>query len=351
MGLFSRRRASSRTAAHQREAIDAFWTWWQAGGAASTAAAVDAGRAMDVADDLSEHVRAVHQELGWELGPGRSSRHLLMVTAEGNPDLRAVAGRWRREAPPPNDVWEYADARQAAPDLHDVVLELDGTSIPAADVQVAARVNGAEVDVGLYHAALADLDDERRKLATFLLLDQALGEVDVELWIGAVETLTLAPLDPIPLTTLPAVVRQVEEQWRGDDGTVGWALGEGTDDRGRPVIITVQVPLKSASAPHLDHYVGVSVPFSGRTEEGLPDEESLEALRRFEDHLVRRLGDSGRLVAHQTCDGSRLLHLYVDGTTPAVDQLRAAVSGWDQGRVGIVERHDPGWEAVGPLRP
>ena len=77
---------------------------------------------------------------------------------------------------------------------------------------------------------------------------------------------------------------------------------------------------------------------------------SLEALRALEDHLADRIGDSGRVVAHQSHRGMRVLHIYVDSTTPAVEQMRAAVNAWEQGRIRVQVTTDPGWHNVAHLR-
>jgi hypothetical protein len=92
------------------------------------------------------------------------------------------------------------------------------------------------------------------------------------------------------------------------------------------------------------------VPFNDPTEQGLPGDGSLVPLREFEDHLNARLGDSGRIVAHETHGGVRLMHVYVDGSTPAVEQLRPAITGWDQGKVSLTTEPDPGWVHVQHLR-
>jgi hypothetical protein len=40
----------------------------------------------------------------------------------------------------------------------------------------------------------------------------------------------------------------------------------------------------------------------------------------------------------------------VDGNSPAVEQLRPAIAGWEQGKVELVTEPDPGWEHVRHLR-
>ena len=71
-------------------------------------------------------------------------------------------------------------------------------------------------------------------------------------------------------------------------------------------------PLHPLTAPDLDNYVAVSLPYSHRTADGLPDEGSLEPLREFEGRLERWLGGPGQVVAHLSSAGTRTLHLYVD---------------------------------------
>jgi hypothetical protein len=346
------RRSPSRTvaAAAQTEAVSRFWGWWSDGGAAAVSAAIEQRRPEQMVELLAPQITAVNERLAWELGQGSTSAHLLVVTSGGDPAVRGLARRWLRAAPPSDLTWQFADARQPSADLDGVELELSGTRIDAGTVQVSARVRGAEVDVSLFHPAFARFDERQRATATYLLLDQAVGENAVETWVGAVTAITAAPLDPISLRGLRAVVRQLSEQHTLTDGEPTWNLLSGQTPQGQPVLAAAQVPLKAATAPHLDTHVRVVVPYRDRTEAGLAGEGSLAALRSFEDHLNARLEGSGRIVAHESCDGVRQLHLYVDGTTPAAEQVRVAAAGWHQGRVDVVVTHDPGWDGVAHLR-
>lgn len=350
MALFRRRAVNpDRESSQVRESINAFWAWWSARGAAFTAAAVADREPGRVVEELNRRVRAIAPGLSWELGPGTKGGHLLVVTSEGDPALRATARRWKRAAPVDAGGWEFSDTRRAAADPRGVVLKLDGVALDAAGVTVAAQVTGATLNVDVYHPGFDQLSERSRAVAAYLLLDTVLGESAVEIWIGTVGTSTTPPFDPVPLAGLCTVVDQLGERYLDEHGEPTWALLEGRAPDGTPVIATAQVPLRPATAPHLDTYVGVGVPFTDRTEHGLPGDSSLGALRALEDHLVGRLGGSGRLVGHETHQGVRVLHLYVDGTTPAADQLHAAASGWDQGAVTLTVASDPGWERVGHL--
>lgn len=347
---FLRRSSSPRKGSSDVETITRFWAWWQTEGAEQTALAIVDHDPERMVATLSQHVFAIHSGLAWELGPGVDNANVLVVSAEGDPALRSVARRWRRAAPAADGIWEYSDSRLPSATPNEVTLTLGGTEIDLASATAWAAVAGAELNVSVYHPAFTGLSDQERRLATLLMLDTVLGESGVETWIGSVETAVDEPIDPVPLIGLRAVVRELTERFTDADGEPAWVLMEGSTQDGDRVLATAQIPLRAATAPHLDTYVAVTVPFTAQTPEGLPDEGSLTPLQDFGHHLSTRLGESGRLVAHETHGGLRILHLYVDGSTPAVEQLRPAVTGWDQGKVTLTTMLDPGWERVRHLR-
>jgi hypothetical protein len=350
VAFFRRRSSATQAGGSQVETIAAFWSWWREQGAEQTALAIEDGAPERMVALLSERVQAIEPGLAWELGRGPDSRHVLVVTCEGNPALRAVARRWRRASPPADAVWEYSDSRPPVDDPAGTVLTLGDTELDLASAIALARVSGADLDVAVYHPAFIAMPDDERRIATYLMLDTVLGEAAMETWIGTVEVAPEPPIDPVPLIGLRSVVRELSTRFTDEEGAPNWALMRGMTPDGHPVLASAQIPLRAASAPHLDTYVGVGVQFSDLTDEGLPGPGSLNSLRDLEGHLNGRLGGSGRIVAHQTHEGVRTLHVYVDGTTPAVEQLRAAIVGWDQGAISVEVKPDPAWQLVRHLR-
>src|SRR6478609_4186808 len=316
------RRKQSDAGPDEHGTIAAFWQWWTESGAALTAEAI-AGRDPDaMVSALSERVDAIDPGLAWELGPGSDSSHVLVVTSEGNPDLRPLSRRWRMAAPPADPTWAYSDVRLPAPDVQDVVLRLGEVDLDAGSASADVRVEAAQIDVVVHHPRFAELPEDAQRTATFLLLDAVLGEADVETWIGQIATSTMPALDPVPLVALRAVVADVRAQHIGPDGEPHWVMLNGTTPDGKTILASAQMPLRASTTPHLNTYIPIIIPFRDRTEQGLPGPASLTALRSLEDHLTALLGESGRVVAHQSHDGVRILHVYVDGTTPAAEQVR-----------------------------
>ena len=345
MPLFRRR---ARSSADPVQGTAEFWQWWLDEGATGTADAI-ATQTLDAwVDVLSPRVDAVHPDLSWELGPGEDgSAHVLVVTAAGDPSLRATARRWRRAAPAADAVWCYSDVR--LPSSGDWALGLGGESLAWSDVRVGAQVDGPAVDVVLHHPAFARLRQDARDQAAFLLLDGALGERAVETWVGTISASVTEPPDGIDLVALRDLVAGLEQEHTDEDGQPSWALLEGADRDGAPVMAMAQVPLRPMTAPHLDVHVAVDLPFTDQRS-GLPGDGALTALREVEEHLAERLGAGGRVIAHETRGGTRRLHLYVDGATPAADQVRAALGGWTDGPPRVQVTPDPAWEGVAHLR-
>lgn len=346
MGLFRRRDAG------QADAIPQFWAWWTAEGAASCAAAIADKAPHRVAEQISRHVLSIHPDLAWELASGEVSAHKLVVTAEGNPELRPVARRWLLAAPPADPTWSYDDHRGAVEHPEGMGLRAgqDAPDIAFSELVLSARRSGTKLDVTLHHPAFVDLPAEARTQVAFLALDAALGENDTELWIGELDTAVHPPLDGFGLLALRALVADLRRESLDEDGRPGWAMLQGEGAHG-PVLAMVRAPLHPLFGPMFTRHVVAQVPYAERTDVGLPAPESLEALRVLEDRLVATLGADGMLVGHETSAGNRLLHLYVDPETDAADRLVSALDDWPQGAVQVeVTDADPGWERVRHLR-
>lgn len=325
--------------------IEAFWRWWAANSDA-LAAAVPRGELPNYAQTISGLVHAIDTGLAWEFGPGTTSEHQLTVTAAGNAELRRVARRWLRAAPPADAIWAFNDLRQ--PSSLDVVLQMGPAELSLADVRVATRRRGAGLDVVTYHPLFAELPEEVRGQITFLCLDNALGEEAVDLWVEAIDHDVEEPPGSRPLADLPELVAEVIVEGM-PGGEMGWTVLSGDGPEG-PVLVSCLSRLSSVQAPDCDQHVGAMVEFADVTAEGFPGEGSFGALGAFEDQLVAAAGDRGRLVAVETAAGRRTLHFYVDSASEAAARLEAAAHGWQQGLVTVNTRLDPAWQVVSQFR-
>lgn len=352
MGIFGRGKGKSKSETRRRQAgaIQDFWRWWGETGSREWSTLIGSAEGFPDAAvaDLADRVHAIDDGLAWETAAGSESMHVLVVSPEGDPELRAVARRWLDAAPEADLVWSYADSRPPVADPQDHALVIDERRFEGGQVVVGVHRRGSRVDVVLHHPLFPEVDEQVRTQVMFLMLDVTLGEQQTETWIGELTASEVPPLDGFGLTGLRAVVRDLAAEFTTDTGEPAWAILEGEGPSG-PVIASAEVPLAAAMNPRLSEHVLVEAGYGHRTEQGLPADASLSALRSLEDDLTRAAGPDGRVVAHETSAGVRLLHLYVDPATDAVPRIEQAVRGWD-GTARVRTDDDPGWAEVAHLR-
>jgi hypothetical protein len=339
----------SRKAKQPDGAIARFWAWWPAA-RPRIEAAIASGGWSDLQAEVNGLVSAIHRDLQWEFSKGTVAEHAFVVAPAGNPKLRAVAARWLAAAPAADATWEFHDSRQPDPNVFTATMELEGHKLDLSLLRFASTpdVDRHELDVVGYHPVFAELPDGARAQVTFLALDWLLGETAVELWIGGVSWSTTPPAGAQPPNALAEAVAALAEEHRGGDDA---ALLTGEKRSGMPLVAMVHMPLKSARWPRFDRHVAITLRFRLANDAGLPLDESLQALRAFEDGLNETLGDTGEIVAVETSEGARVLHAYVDSESDGVAAIERAMSGWHEGKSSIKQAYDPGLENVAHLRP
>lgn len=340
MGIFSRRReARAEQAEHRRaEAITAFWAWWEHA-RPGIESAMDAGDLGGLVDELTARVRAIGEDLAWELGGSADSR-TLVVTAEGDPDARALARRWLLAAPAAGTLghggtWVFTNMR--LPDEGDWVLQVGDHPVGASDLRFAIAEHGAGLDVAVWHPVFAGLPEEDRAQIAFLALDAALGEADVELWLDDIDAPAADPGAAATIDDLRAAVATARAR-AYQDGQLTWrVLEERTPDGSR--IVRCLVRLSPVLAPQFELHVAITAPY-----------RDFDAVTAFEEHLVEGLEGSGMHVASTTDARERVIHLYVDPAASALDRLRIAAATWDQGSGRVETERDPAWHGVAAFR-
>ena len=341
VALFRRR----RSAPGLPSSVPGFWSWWS-GVSSSAADSADRGDEDGVQRAVAHQLRTVDPGLQAALLPGRRSRHALALTAGGRADLRTLAERVRRAGPGDDAVWEYHSATPPRPEQFDQTLEVHGQRVDLAATAVEARVDDqrCRLDVGVFNPSFARLPEEDRERLAVTTLTWALGEDDVERWIGEVVPLEHRPLDSVPAAMLAAVTSELGRRW-----TDHWSLLEGTHGRLR-LVAAIRSPLHRVDHLLFDEHLTVRLPYDDLTLDGLPGPRSSGDLLAFEEALVSTVGHRAVLVAHETSAGERVLHLYDDSTASVEADVRVMLPGY-LGPVGMLECDlDPAWRGVEHLR-
>lgn len=187
----------------------AFWSWWAQEGRAQATAAFDGdGDVRALGEQLAARVHAIDPGLAFETGAGRTARHVLVVTAAGDRELRGAADRWLAAAPAPDATFEYDAWRRPVPDPDALAIDLGDGAVDVASMLAVTRSGDALTHVEAWHPAFADLPDDVRGQITFLVLDAVLGERVVEERVGAVSWTDREPADGVPFSRLRALLGQ-----------------------------------------------------------------------------------------------------------------------------------------------
>ncbi|GAA5041640.1 hypothetical protein HNP84_002317 [Thermocatellispora tengchongensis] len=329
--------------------IAGFWSWW-AEARPELDAMVDADQADALAERITPAVAALHPSLVWEIAPGRTAKQALVVTAAGDAELRPLAHRWARAAPPADARWEFHPSRQANPEALELTLDVGGYDFDLDQLSLGLHVprGTPRLDVVAYHPIFTLLDEDTRMEATLLALDWLLGEDDVARWIGEITPAAFPPIDAVAAAHLSAVVADLASGYQDEQ----WALLEGQTGSGAKLVATARFPLRPVDHPLLDQHIAIALPYEHATEDGLPAGPSLDSLRAFEDRLAETLaglGGSALLAAHISAESRRVLHLYADPATDAAARAHDLAATWKEGTPQVNVTTDPAWSAVAPF--
>ncbi|MET7333998.1 DUF695 domain-containing protein [Nonomuraea sp. NPDC005650] len=342
MRLFGRKGADEEAG----DGIAEFWAWWQES-RPGLDSLVAKGDVEGLEERLAPAVAEIHPSLVWEVAPGKEAAHALVVTAAGDPELRSLAHRWAKAAPPSDMLWEYHPSRQANPQAMDLTLDVGGFEFALDKLMLGLRVprDQPRVDVSAYHPIFGELDEDTRMEATLLALDWLLGEDDVARWVGEITPATFQPIDSVAAAHLPAVVADVASGYTEEE----WVLLEGQTGGGAALVATARHPLRPVDYPLFDQHIAITLPYTHRDENGLPVGDSLTALRDFEERLAARLlklRDDAVLAAHMSAEGHRIIHVYADPTGDAAIHAKELIVSWEEGEPRVDVAADPSWSAV-----
>lgn len=169
-------------------------------------------------DHLAAELQKVDPDLTFEFGPKERTREFV-ISAGGIkrafPAVEALVN-----AAPPLDKWRVTAFR---PRRSPCIVEISGKQVDPADVQFTLLDNGMMAGIYLFIPGFRE-DDIVFKQIGYLMLDDALGEYDVETRVGLIEMLPAEmPTDGAryPLSELPVLFDRLVARLEGRDGKNG----------------------------------------------------------------------------------------------------------------------------------
>jgi hypothetical protein len=191
----------SKSPAESREAR--FWRWFRDHEDGLFAFERDQKATLGA---LAKALDAVHPDLTYEIGPTMDGARELVLSAGGIrkafPAVVALA-----DAAPPLPRWRVTKFRPRRSVISD--LNFGTMSLRSAQIAVAAERDGDRVALGVFIEGFALTKEHHYEQMAYLMLDEALGEYDMETKVGAVEFFALRePRDASlrPLEELGGVV-------------------------------------------------------------------------------------------------------------------------------------------------
>lgn len=317
-----------------------FWAWW-ATAREPIAQSIADGSVQVHVDAITSNVQALHASMAWELAPGRSAQHSLVVTPEGNAELRAIATRWLEAAPQSDAVWEYHASRQPS-ELRG--LEIGGMRVDLADMRAVTSWNENRnlLDVQLWHPLFATVPEPVRAQLCFLFLDNLLGEDDVERWIGSIDQAD----DPAAGLSPDQLQAEVESRRAGAKAE-SWVLARRTDASGEfDALVSANAALKRIDHPFAAHHLVLTI---SRGIEQLAGNTELQELDDAEAELVEELKGLAVYAGRVTERHRRRVHYVCTDPTAALPVARGWADRNQRFGITVTTQRDPRWEFRGEL--
>lgn len=167
-------------------------------------------------NELASELQKVDPDITFEFGPNQPRREFIISTGGIKRAFPAVASLV--DATPPLDRWQVMAFRPRRTPFN--VVDFRGRRVDSKDVQFSLLDNGKVAGVDLFIPGFRE-DDADFKQIGYLLLDEALGEYDVEFRLGLIRMLppdTRTEGDRYPLAELPTLFDQLVSRLEARSG-------------------------------------------------------------------------------------------------------------------------------------
>lgn len=198
-------------ASDQAQAARKFWEWFAAN-AAQVVSEDDQVREA-AADQLSDAFHAAFPNLTWEVEVQEDDDLWFIISPDGVPDRIDEVVQVARNAPKISG-WKIVPFRQRG--SLNVSLQMHGRTLTYQDIWCQVETVGWQANIVLHVDGLTNENKSDMTGATFVLIDNALGEFDSMVRLGELDFRSLEgePVrrkDFFPLSDLPAYIDRLPD--------------------------------------------------------------------------------------------------------------------------------------------
>lgn len=167
-------------------------------------------------DELAGELQKVDPDIAFEFGPNQPRREFVISAGGIKRAFPAVVSLV--DVAPPLDRWQVIAFRPRRTQFN--VVDFRGKRVDSKDVQFSLLDNGKMAGINLFIPGFQE-DDTDFKQIGYLLLDETLGEYDVEFKLGLIKMLptdTQTDGERYPLVELPTLFDQLVSLLEGHSG-------------------------------------------------------------------------------------------------------------------------------------
>ncbi len=161
----------------------------------------------DLLDDTIEKLKTIHPDLVFEISPEYDGKREFIISANGLKEAFASVIELTKSAPV-MDRWNIIPFRQRKANL-DIEIEIEDIILSPEDIFFTYESVGRKINIDLYIAGI-DTEDERVFHLVLLLLDNVIGEYDVEMKLEQIDIHPLTDINDAtilhPLKDLPELI-------------------------------------------------------------------------------------------------------------------------------------------------
>ena len=188
-----------------------FWKWFQK----NEAMLFSFEKNQDAAfASLGTQMNKVHESLTFEFGPIESGKREFVISADGIKDAFPAVERVYATAPK-LDRWIFIKFR---PRREPMDVEYGGVKVKVDDVFCTVEPDKGKAGITVF---IRGYQTEHQKVytgITFLMLDQALGEYDVETKVGFIETKSFSVHSNLEKKPITEVTKVFDDFWKFQQG-------------------------------------------------------------------------------------------------------------------------------------
>jgi len=134
-------------------------------------------------DKLNAAMSKVHPDLTFEFGPDQDGKREFVISADGLKDAFPAVESLHASAPS-LPRWTFIEFR---PRRSAMTIQMGDVKLEPKDIEVAVEADGDKAGFTVFVKGYDESQSQQYKHAAFIMLDQAIGEYDMETKVGFIE--------------------------------------------------------------------------------------------------------------------------------------------------------------------